>query len=174
MDFDMASQLPLALRLSVESDEAQVRSTSYALQQLACIVLMEICLQREPQVDPFVQESINRRDAMEVKLHQIREENRRLTEMVTNLLLNRGSFDFSSNTDPIENEQAVLWKGKTINFCKDPSSESFNELSGQVESNPSDENPCKRLRVDMMAKSSQICVRSNPTDSSMVSSISLQ
>ncbi|XP_074556111.1 putative WRKY transcription factor 40 [Curcuma longa] len=134
MDFDTASQLPLGLRLSLESNESP----------------------REPQVE----ESFSRRDAMEVKLHEISEENRRLAEMVTTLLLNHsgGSFDFSNKTNPRENEQAVLWKGKTI--------ETFNELSGQFESNPSDENPCKRLRVDTMAK--RICVRSNPTDSSMV------
>ncbi|KAG6504781.1 probable WRKY transcription factor 40 [Zingiber officinale] len=147
MDFDTASQMPLGLRLSLESNEAP----------------------REPQVDSFVRESFPRRDAMEVKLHEISEENRRLAEMVTDLLLKHsGSFDFSSNTNPRENEQAVLWKGKRIVFCKDPSSETFNELSGPFKSNPSYENPCKRLRVDTMAKSSRICVRSNPTDSSMV------
>ncbi|WOL08642.1 hypothetical protein Cni_G17395 [Canna indica] len=111
----------------------------------------------EPQTCPsFLEQCFSRKQevgAIEAKLNQISEENKRLTEMLSSVLAAGGHFfDHSSSLSPRE-KGSVSPKRKRVDY------------------EDVDEEACKRVRSgDPMGNtSSKIFVRTDPGDSSLVS-----
>ncbi|KAH0459138.1 hypothetical protein IEQ34_011952 [Dendrobium chrysotoxum] len=112
---------------------------------------------------------------MKEKLSKIMEDNRKLNEMISDMSMNYSSlqnklFDFM-NSSPSEKEAGMA---SPTGKRKSDSLESYshenvnNGVKAHVESLPIESDSCKRLRMDSKSSVSKICVRADPSETSLV------
>ncbi|PKU71828.1 WRKY transcription factor WRKY76-like [Dendrobium catenatum] len=113
---------------------------------------------------------------MKEKLSKIMEDNRKLNEMLSDMSTNYCSlqnkfFDFM-NSSP--SEKAAGMASPPTGKRKSDSLESYshenvnNGVKAHVESLPIEFDSCKRLRMDSKSSVSKICVRADPSETSLV------
>ncbi|XP_020578641.1 probable WRKY transcription factor 40 [Phalaenopsis equestris] len=109
------------------------------------------------------------------KLSRIREDNRKLNEMLCDMSMNYNVlqnkiFDFlnSSSSEKVAETCSAMIKRKSDSLESESYEDANNGVEPNVESSKSDLESHKRLRVDSKSNISKICVRTDPAETSLI------
>lgn len=109
---------------------------------------------------------------LEAKLNRVNEENKKLNELLSAMYANYTALrsqllDFMS-ASPKEKESISPSRKRKSESLETISFERTDGFSNHVESSPSSEDSCKRLREEPKPKITKVYVRTDPLDSSLV------